>query len=835
MSENTNEVVNGISNENTAYKYDAFISYRHTDLDKFVAEKIHKYLEEFKLPKGLKNKKGLKKNRIERVFRDKEELTITNNLEDPIIQALKSSEYLIVICSPRTKESVWCRKEIEKFIEFHGRNKILTVLIEGEPGESFPEELLFEEEVVKENGVETIHRKEIEPLAADIRGKNRRQMCALLKTELLRVIAPIFGLEYDDLRQRHRERKVKRIITATVTAAGLGIVIGAAGVASALIINNQKDKIQAQNDEINSQKNRIEEQNKSLLLDQAGNLADNANEYLAQDMRIDAIKSALSSLTQYDGMDIPYTAAGRYALTKALRVYDVGDAYRAQNQLKADYNILNTQISPSKEYLMAYDKFKNVYVWDVVTGELLRRVDDWADLSLDLRSESNISFVGNKMLAYCNNDDKVVVLDVVSGEIVFDVDVEVNTSVIVKGDDEGKYVVVAVDKKIEVYDVSNGNSIYKKDIQSTIEDEIVWCGDKILYIESGLGNDESLSILKVVDVKSGDVLEVETTLNTFEGAHIKDGYIYVYGGCYGSLVPEEYSAVFAVEEASGQIVWLNKYKDTPINKLEVASIDEEPVVVATSYSQLLCLNGSTGLEEYRTSVTGGISDFVIGDSGTMHMIAHEGRIFALNLYTHELYAMDYLLECNIKMTDIVGICAGGYYVMPMGSNNIIKYAKTDNPDKRSYEADEEMKSILEGVWYPSGDYVEEADKIGLENLHMVANVLYINENVVAVPYFDMTMDFYDVANKKVICTINNIKSVPVKCFGPDSEGNVYIVGESHGYCFDKDYNLVVEIDSLKHVDIKEGYMVIGEIVGDLWELPIYSMDDLINLAQKEVK
>ena len=68
-------------------------------------------------------------------------MTITNNLEDPIVQALRDSEYLIVICSPRTKESVWCCKEIEKFIEFHGRHKILPVLIEGEPGESFPQEL----------------------------------------------------------------------------------------------------------------------------------------------------------------------------------------------------------------------------------------------------------------------------------------------------------------------------------------------------------------------------------------------------------------------------------------------------------------------------------------------------------------------------------------------------------------------------------------------------------------------------------------------------------------------------------------------------------------------
>ncbi|MBO5715406.1 MAG: TIR domain-containing protein [Clostridia bacterium] len=126
------------------YKYDAFISYRHTDLDKFVAEKIHSYLEGFKLPKNVKVSKDVNKTGIKRVFRDKEELTITNNLEDPIVQALKESEYLIVICSPRTKESVWCRTEIEKFIEFHGRNRILTVLIEGEPQDSFPEELLYE-------------------------------------------------------------------------------------------------------------------------------------------------------------------------------------------------------------------------------------------------------------------------------------------------------------------------------------------------------------------------------------------------------------------------------------------------------------------------------------------------------------------------------------------------------------------------------------------------------------------------------------------------------------------------------------------------------------------
>ena len=87
-------------------------------------------------------------------------------------------------------------------------------------------------------------------MAADIRAKSRRQMCTLLKNELLRVIAPIFGLEYDDLRQRHRERKVKRVLTATVAAAGLGLAVGVAGVASAMVINSQKDKITVQNEKL---------------------------------------------------------------------------------------------------------------------------------------------------------------------------------------------------------------------------------------------------------------------------------------------------------------------------------------------------------------------------------------------------------------------------------------------------------------------------------------------------------------------------------------------------------------------------------------------------------
>ena len=32
------------------YRYDAFISYRHTELDKFAAENLHRQMEAFRLP-----------------------------------------------------------------------------------------------------------------------------------------------------------------------------------------------------------------------------------------------------------------------------------------------------------------------------------------------------------------------------------------------------------------------------------------------------------------------------------------------------------------------------------------------------------------------------------------------------------------------------------------------------------------------------------------------------------------------------------------------------------------------------------------------------------------
>lgn len=109
--------------------YNAFISYKHAALDNKIAEDIIKKLERYHIPKNIQKSTGHKK--IDRIFRDKDELPITNDLNDTISSALANSEYLIVICSTNTKKSTWVEKEIETFLKNHTKNHVLTVLADG--------------------------------------------------------------------------------------------------------------------------------------------------------------------------------------------------------------------------------------------------------------------------------------------------------------------------------------------------------------------------------------------------------------------------------------------------------------------------------------------------------------------------------------------------------------------------------------------------------------------------------------------------------------------------------------------------------------------------------
>ena len=121
-------------------EYRAFISYRHAEVDSKVAAEVQRSLERFHIPAEVRQSTGVKS--LAPIFRDKEELPVTAELSDDIGSALASSSHLIVICSPRLKESTWCQREIATFLQTHPVQNVLTVLAEGEPYDVIPEVLL---------------------------------------------------------------------------------------------------------------------------------------------------------------------------------------------------------------------------------------------------------------------------------------------------------------------------------------------------------------------------------------------------------------------------------------------------------------------------------------------------------------------------------------------------------------------------------------------------------------------------------------------------------------------------------------------------------------------
>lgn len=94
-------------------------------------------------------------------------------------------------------------------------DQILAVLIDGEPSESFPPSLReISRSITDSVGYSASPIEEVEPLAADVRPRadlSSRQTKRLAK---LRILAALLGCQFDDLRQRDEERRLKQLVRA---------------------------------------------------------------------------------------------------------------------------------------------------------------------------------------------------------------------------------------------------------------------------------------------------------------------------------------------------------------------------------------------------------------------------------------------------------------------------------------------------------------------------------------------------------------------------------------------------------------------------------------------
>ncbi|WP_029233220.1 TIR domain-containing protein [Butyrivibrio sp. VCB2006] len=327
--------------------YNAFISYKHAELDNKVAAAIEWDLEHYHIPGKIQKKTGFKK--IERIFRDKDELPITSDLSNTIEEALYNSDYLIVLCSTNTHLSTWVEREIKLFLQNHPQENVLTVLVDGEPHDVIPQILQNrEEQKYNEKGeLETVLTP-VEPLSCDYRLPRREAK----SVELPRLAATLIGCSYNELMNRQRQYKMKRL-----TAIFSGAMALAVGFGAYMLYSNA----------------RINENYRQSLISQSKYLANASSQYLSDDKRIDALQLALAALPSEDNPDRPVVPEAVSAISNATMAYKVetgGNITATWNYTMPD-TVHNYEIDKDGCSFTALDRSKNLKVWNRETHELL--------------------------------------------------------------------------------------------------------------------------------------------------------------------------------------------------------------------------------------------------------------------------------------------------------------------------------------------------------------------------------------------------------------------------------------------------------------------------------
>lgn len=652
-------------------KFDAFISYRHAELDKFVAESIHKRLEAFRLPSSVKRKNKLAKDRISRVFRDRDELPLASDLAEQITAALENSEFLIVICTPRLPESKWCRKEIETFIEMHGRQNVFAVLAEGEPSESFPDLLLYDEkEVVSETGVTEIVRVPVEPLAADVRGANKKEIRKKMDEELLRLVAPMFNLNYDDLKQRHREQKMKRIVGLSMVISSIFIVFGIFSGILSLKISQQADEIFEQNqiiteknEEILAQSSLLEKQNTDLLKSYAVSMSLESQKLILEGRKNDALYALRTAMPDSSAdTSIPFTPQTQYALTDILNVYEPYSYFYPETNYDLQASVHSIKVSPDEKTILLQDDNNNLYICDINLPKPIESIElcnSATENYFDFYDDESILFNSSEGLIYYNfvtKESKQLLQETVP---VYKI--PMSDTFIIKTYDS----ILKTDLSGQTY------WSYNTTETNLFSDVDISFSDTAEYMVIS-----NYSVLVFMDTTNGECINsIEYTISN--PSVLYENYFYF---CVSDLQPK-HTTFYCYDITTGSMVWSKQYNDLYIYNLIISKPDDTPYLIANDYNICYSYNALTGDAVCQTEFERGVQILSTTKNLSATVVSlynGENHIFLPDSGTAVLSSVINAYPPNTQLADIIWL-SGAYIYQYLTLPMVTYYTQVETP------------------------------------------------------------------------------------------------------------------------------------------------------------
>lgn len=758
-------------------KYNAFISYRHSEADSKIASEVQMRLERFRIPQAIVKKTGVK--RIERIFRDKEELPITSDLNEDIDMALANSDKLIVICSTRTGESIWVRKEIETFLKYHDKKDVFTVLVDGEPEEVIPDILMHDTvtTVLPGGGIET-KEELIEPLSCDYRMDIKRAR----RVELPRLAAAIIGCSYDELVQRRRQYIRRRNTIIGFAAAISALAIIGYLTWSLLQIRMNYDRAEAnyalaQSNLALAEENYAQAQENYMdsLRNQSAYLASESTELLFSGDRLGAVQLALAALPS-EGKERPITPEAEYALASALGVYmtpGLSDSL-AVWKYGSGYKIQKFLVDEDNMRVASLDAIGTLSIWSFRDHALL------AAFTSDTSKIKDFIIDNAGRVAITYNDHICVIDSNLEDELWnFEYDEDLSTlsgaaSLILSND--GSELLYYVRDISVIFDIKTGNVNARYSLNQSIEGADVF-GYNI--IKAVFSSDDRLVAMEYMTADNNRKI---TVLNRETGEFARTGDEYAYIGDI-TFVPDAEKLIFTSEEN----VSASSYY---VSGLQV--IRETNLIVE-------CYDISSGKSLWKNSVPHSLVDF---DSGIM-FVEYEGEdavaIFLSNkcmivgLESGDVLTLRELTSEYIDAYPSAGnklslILRNGMYMIlkledPNSSMNGYSYFSDNIDDSLMVVDSNNVRHFL--IKYEGNNYLTEYstffyDKTytpveGTSETSDIYSSYVADKNLLALDY-DMNLYCVDMSNGKLVWTtkVEGTFCSAVEFAGRDEYGNVFI-------------------------------------------------------------
>ena len=665
-------------------EYYAFISYKRED-EKW-AKWLQNKLEHYRFPANMNGRPDLPKN-IRPTFRDVTDLT-PGLLAEEIDNALRSSKWLIVICSPRSAKSPWVCKEAQTFIDLGRADHIIPFVIEGEPfsKETFAE--CYPEALLRLTGCREL-------LAANINEMGR-------DAAAIKVVARMFELRFDTLWQRWERERKKRMLIAifgvvifALSSLGVGVYIARKNLEldkanEELIIahknilverdyaNAQKnraematDSLKCLYDSINQQNITIHQQNIQLAEERDNvthanwKIMENQSRYLSGIIKeIDnngdngtAKLIAINTLPRYlDNPNRPFCIEAEYALRY------VSDSPKNMILNGHKEYVKSAHFSPNNKTIVTSSYDNTIRIWDMDSGGELFQIKH------NIVRTAIYSPAGDCIISAGYDRPDIMIWDSQDGTLLTTLIGHTSPVVNISFSHDGRLMASCSGETIRLWNTLTWEELRRYDIDCS-GISFSPCGNYLISIHYRYG-------MKIYDIHTGEKVKyffMDSHVSSF--AFSPDGKYIILGFEDGDVEIMDFETMRTIHTLKGHADKITSISVNPINNTFATSSEDKCVVIwdlenHTIVKKISTFNSPVGYIEYSPN-----GYFLLVFTNDILSIEQDKVVKVLDLRESFISPMDWIKD-STNIQPIVTLSPQGENIMANFGDSIIHVFET---------------------------------------------------------------------------------------------------------------------------------------------------------------